>query len=177
MKKIFSLTVIAFVASVPFWSCEKDDICAEGTPTTPSLVVEFFMDDNPNQNNSITGLKYFVEGMTETITIAERVTKIRVPLRVDATSTKWGFIYSYTPTGATQPVTNTDYLEFKYTTQQSYVSRACGFKTTFLLDEDTTPTPNPVLSDEAGSTFWIVDTSIEKYNIEDENETHINIYF
>jgi len=177
MKRSIALLFVVIVASVPFWSCEKDDICADGTPTTPSMVVEFFMDDNTTQNNPVSNLKYFVEGMTDTIKISGSTTKIRVPLRVDATSTKWGFITSFTPTGQTQPVTNTDYLEFKYTTQQTYVSRACGFKTTFLLNNDDSSDPNPVLTDEPGGTFWIQFTSIERNNIEDENAPHVNIYF
>jgi len=177
MKKTFALFFLVLVSSVPFWSCEKDDLCAEGTPTTPSMVVEFFMDDNTSQNNPISNLKYFVEGMTDTIKITSSVSEIRVPLRVDATSVKWGFISSFTPTGATQPIVNTDYLEFKYTTQQTYISRACGFKTTFTLNEGTDTDANPVFTDEPGGTPWILDTSIERNNIEDENEAHINIYF
>lgn len=178
MRKIFAFSILVFVASVPLWSCEKDDICAEGTPTTPSMVVEFFMDDNTSQNNPITNLKYFVEGMEDTITIAGSTSKIRVPLRVDATSTKWGFVYTFTPTGATEPVTNIDFLEFKYTTQQTYISRACGFKTSFYLDESVPGNLNPVHTDGPGeSNLWIQDVQVEKTNIEDENETHINIYF
>lgn len=176
MRKIF--IVLALVSGAAFLSCEKDDICPESTPTTPSMVVEFFNAENTSVNKPITGLKYFVEGMTDTITISGSATEIRVPLRTDATSTKWGFIYTSTPTGSTDPVLNTDFIEFKYTTQQTYISRACGFKTTFLLDANTTPNPNPVLTDAPGeSSLWILDLDVEKNNIEDENETHISLYF
>ena len=41
MKKIFFLLIICFTA---ISGCEKDDICAADTPTTPTVVIEFFDD-------------------------------------------------------------------------------------------------------------------------------------
>jgi hypothetical protein len=170
MKKIFALALLGILPA--FSGCEKDDICAEGTPTTPSMVIEFFNADNPSVNLQVSNIEYFVEGMTDTIEFSN-VTEIRVPLRIDAATTKWGFTYSFTPTGSPTPVTNTDYLEFNYTTQQTFISRACGFKTTFLLNDDT-----PVLTDAPGeSNLWIEDFEVENRNITDENEPHISIFF
>ena len=135
MKKILPALLTALFIANLFWSCEKDDICAEGTPTTPSLVVEFFSNENRSVNKPVSSLNYFVEGMP-IIIAPTNVTEIRVPLKVDGTSTKWGFTYSYIPTGSTTPVVNTDYLEFNYTIQQIYVSRACGCNSNFFLNPD-----------------------------------------
>lgn len=177
MKKIAALTILILVLSSSFISCEKDDICADGTPTTPSMIVKFFNNENRSAPKSVSRLDYFVEGMTDTIKLTN-VSEIRVPLRVDATSTKWGFKYSFTPTGSTTPITNTDFLEFKYSTQQTYISRACGFKSTFLLEPDIQANLNPVLTDAVGeSQLWIQDVEIENVNIENENEAHISIFF
>jgi len=69
---------------------------------------------------------------------------------------------------------NTDNLEFKYTRENKYVSRACGFKTIFNLDPinpfsltDTTP------ADE----MWIQYVIVAQNNITYENETIIKIFF
>jgi len=170
MKKAFALFLLVLLVGSSFLSCEKDDICAEGTPTTPNVVIRFFRSDNTSVLNPVSNFKYYVEGMTDTITITASTDSIRVPLRVDATQVKWGFILRQTGTGGT--TRNTDYLTFDYTKQQTYVSRACGYKTTFNLTED------PVQTDAPGeNTLWIDEVEVEKYNIEDENERHISIYY
>jgi len=46
MKK-YIITSLALLLAVSFWNCEKDDICAETTPTTPKLVIEFYDNANP----------------------------------------------------------------------------------------------------------------------------------
>jgi len=62
-------------------------------------------------------------------------------------------------------------LEFNYSTQNRYVSRACGFKTIYEL-EDNTPTLTP-----ATTANWIQQLNVETTSITDENTTHIKIYF
>jgi hypothetical protein len=177
MKKAIGYILVALVAANSFWSCEKDDICAEGTPTTPNIIIAFYDIDNPLQANPISNLKYYVEGRTDTITITASSTTIKVPLEVTAPSTKWGFILQ-TPAPGGNVTLNTDYLTFTYTTQQLYVSRACGYKSLFYLTEDTDTAPNPLLTDAPGENLlWIKDIRVEKTNIEDENEAHINIYY
>jgi hypothetical protein len=41
MKKIVFIT-LSLLLAVSFWNCEKDDICAEGTPVTPRVIIEFY---------------------------------------------------------------------------------------------------------------------------------------
>ena len=37
-------------------SCEKDDICAESTPTTPKVVIEFYDAANPTTAKNVSNL-------------------------------------------------------------------------------------------------------------------------
>ena len=46
MKKLI-ITSIALVIAFSFWNCEKDDICEDGTPTTPRMIIEFYDNLNP----------------------------------------------------------------------------------------------------------------------------------
>lgn len=153
-------------------SCEKDDICAEGTPTTPNMVVAFYNNENRGAYNPVSDLKYFVEGQEDTISVGYVDSTALVPLRVDSPSVKWGF--KYTHTGDTgQTIEDIDYIEFKYATRDEYVSRACGFKSVFTLNSNTLEDNNPVLY----SNNWIQDVQIVVPEILNEDETHVKIYF
>jgi len=176
MKKTSALFTLVLLVAASFFGCEKDDICAEGTLTTPSILIEFYDRDNTTVPKAATNFGYFVEGM-DTIKITGNATEIRLPLRVDTTSVKWGLILS-TPVTGQDPILNTDFLEFDYTTQQLYVSRACGYKTNFFLTQGTDSAPNPLLTDSPDeSELWIQEITVDKTNIEDENEAHIRIFF
>lgn len=181
MKRLIASVGLLLLAALYLWSCEKDDICTSDTPTTASVVVNFYNKDNAEALKTVTGLQYFVEGDPKIITIDGSVSSIRVPLKVDATSTKWGFILKTTTNNVER--TNTDYLEFKYTTQQTYVSRACGYKTTFLLDKSIPGGErNPILSNgnvPSDATFWINSYRVEHDTIAIENieKPNVKIFF
>jgi len=175
MKRLIASVALLLALSCYMVSCEKDDICAEGTATTPSLVVEFYDKSDEATLTNVNGLKYFVEGMTDTISPGS-VSSIRVPLRVDATSTKWGFVYYRPNTSLVTP--NTDFLEFKYIPRTEYVSRACGYKTLFTLDLPAPGAPNPVLTNGTdAASLWIDHVDVITPNIENEDDVHIKIYF
>lgn len=174
MKKGLLLFALLITASY-FISCEKDDICAEGTPTTPSIVIEFYERFNTSQPKNVTNLKVIANGMTEGImfgtTDVTSSNSIEIPLRTDADEITYRFIQNST---AVNGPANEDLITFKYTRNEIYVSRACGYKTQFYLisnDENVA-----AIHDPAG-TPWIADITIAKTNIEDENEAHIKIYF
>jgi len=65
-------------------------------------------------------------------------------------------------------------LQFNYSTQEVYISRACGFKTLFTLK----PT-NPIVTTEPfnSPSSWIKNIVIVKSNLENENEVHVKIFF
>ena len=176
MKKILLLLLIA----VLFSGCEKDDICTE--ETTPRLVLEFYDISNNANLKDVVDLKVKGEGAADFIVFNTTLpetdparylfngNKIELPLRTDGTTTKYSLILkSNTPANI-----NEDFLQFNYTTEKVFVSRACGYKTIFELNS-----PNGVVKTDAviPDLFWIQDFNILTTNIETENETHIKIYF
>jgi hypothetical protein len=176
MKKIF---LLLFVFSL--LGCEKDDICDANTPTTPRLVIEFY-DFNASTETlkNVTKLKVKSDDVAEGIVFNESITdanrylsnssKIFIPLKTTDVTTKYNFTHNFGVAGSE----NTDILEFKYTKQDFYISRACGFKTLFTLN----PT-NPIVTTEPfnSPSSWIKNIVIVKANLENENEVHVKIFF
>lgn len=180
MKKITSLLLCLFIVSL-FSGCEKDDICAQETQTTPSVAIEFYDKDNTTELKNVVNLKVIAEGMEEgapldeTGAVVSNDNKISIPLRTDANSTTYRFIYNATSTESL----NEDIVTFYYTRTQIYVSRACGYKSIFQLTNEQN---NPELTDfinEEGTPdgLWIYSIEKENNSIENENEAHIKIYF
>ena len=164
MKKILLL----FLIVVSFSGCEKDDICTDDT--TPRLILEFYDISNPSVLKPVVNVLVTAEGQTALGTF-NNVSKIELPLDITQDTTKYSLILNSTSlTGA-----NEDFLQFNYSRQNVFVSRACGYKTIFELNA----IPNGVIKTDASTPdgFWIQDINILTTNIENENETHIKIYF
>lgn len=152
--------------AVSFWNCEKDDICDATTPTTPGLIIEFYDNANPTELKNITNLGIVETSLTEGYAF-NAVSTITVPLRTNQDNTTINFVLNGSDDDDTNDIT--DVITFNYTRIETYISRACGYKTTFILNETDgllIPTNN-----------WIQDFEIIQPNIENENETHVKIYF
>ena len=150
-------------------SCEKDDICAADTPTTPQVVIEFF-NKTTTASKEVTSLKIQEFGNNNVLGIFNG-SKIKIPLKTNFDITK----YTFTLNSDKPLLINPDNLEFNYTRNVVYISRACGYKTNFMLD-----TNKLILEPEIPNsppTEWISRISISKPNILNEDETHIKIYF
>lgn len=172
MKRLIVSIALLLIISTYLLSCEKDDICA--TPTTPSVVIEFYQKDNPTVPKNV-DIKFHVLGSDKMDSIGVNpAATLKLPLRVDANTTQWYLTYRQVTGAGT--FTNTDILEFSYQTKNTYVSRACGFKTTFTLNPDTEEKNAIDIPEKDG--LWIPESGFDvlKYNIEDENEAHIKIY-
>jgi hypothetical protein len=164
MKK---LTLLIFIV-LTFTGCEKDDICIDGT--TPRLILEFYDISNPGNLKPVLNLKVIAEGETEDLATFNGVTKIQLPLKISEDKTK----YSLKINSSSATYANEDLLEFNYTRQNVYVSRACGYKTTYKLND----ADGAFLSDAASPDgYWIQNMTVETKNITTENETHIKIYY
>lgn len=150
-----------------FWSCEKDDICTEGTPTTPNVVIEFYDAANPTTPKTVTNLGIIAPGFSTGFT-ATNVSKIKLPLKVNSDITEFQFTQNGTDTDLTND--NIDNLTFNYTREDVYISRACGYKTLFHL------TAAPTVTD-GDTSLWISSVTVNQSYIQNENETHIKIYF
>ena len=179
MKKVFFLLlVIGFGLA----GCEKDDICDPATPTTPRLVIQFFDQNNVTLPRRVTNLKIIGDGVADDVGVPNEQggqvwndTIAYVPLRVNADATKFRFVLNADDNVAANDIT--DVLDFNYSRLDTYVSRACGFKTTFDLF-GTSSDPfilNGIPNSTEGN--WIDHIEVLQPNINDENETHIRIYF
>ncbi|MBP6557057.1 MAG: hypothetical protein KAX93_02335 [Flavobacterium sp.] len=165
MKKILLLLLLI----LSFSGCEKDDICVDDT--TPRLIIEFYDDANPANLKNVTNLEVTAVGETDVLKNFNGVSVIELPLKNTEDITQYSLVLNSTSsTGAD----NEDFLQFNYTRQNVYVSRACGYKTVYELNSaNGIAHTDPIISDQ----FWIRNISIQTNNIETENEVHIKIYF
>lgn len=163
IKRIIVLILIIFA----FKGCTKDDICPDGTATTPNLIVTF--NDIVNQANrkDVFGLSVITNNADSVVVIARTTTdSIAIPLNTNADFTKYKFIRTTITT--TDTIVNEDSIIFSYRRYNGYVNRACGFKTEFdNLD---------VVLEEEGAENWIQDIIIKRDTVNDENEAHLTIY-
>jgi Family of unknown function (DUF6452) len=172
MKKIALLLLLAF----GFSGCEKDDICDAATSTTPQLVISFYLNGLPQ---NVTDLKVVGKGKKEGVVFNSDLTdkrfltnanSIKLPLDTNADFTEYSFTLNY---GNAQPaLVNTDVLRFNYIRNTVFVSRACGFKTTFQLNA---ATPYQQTDNRPSDKLWMTYIQVVKNNIENENEIHIKI--
>lgn len=70
MKRFIGSVFVFGLIAAYMISCEKDDICAQTTPTTPNMVVKFYNNDNRGSERTVENLKFFVEGSQDTISVA-----------------------------------------------------------------------------------------------------------
>lgn len=167
MKKIISLLVVSVFL---FISCEKDDICSATTSTTPRLVIQFYDINNPSVLKNASNLKVIGEGMSEGIDFNGNGNTVSIPLKTTENTTTYQFILNST----SSTFKNEDVIRFDYSYENVYVSRACGFKTLFDLDPIT---PYTHTDANIPNVLWIKAISVEKKTIDNENETHVKIYF
>ncbi len=153
--------------------CEKDDICAETTPTTPSVLIRFFDRLDPIRPNSAGTLKYYELGNPKILTRSG--SEIKLPLRLDSNETTW-VLELTTLNNAGEEDVKRDILTFKYGIETTYLNKACGFINTFNLVDNSTANPNPKLN-ENGQGNWINRFQLMSTNISTEIDEHIKIYY
>jgi len=172
MKK-YIITSLMILFAVSFWNCEKDDLCADGTLTTPRLVIEFYDATDPTTLKNVTKLRVEELGTGNGVvfdsTLAEdnaerylsNANKIEIPLKTFDDISQFEFKLNYGETSE-----SIDEITFDYSRQDIYISRACGYKTNFTLNAVT-----------LNSTNWISNYSIEQPSITNEDEVHVKLYF
>jgi hypothetical protein len=167
MKKLTIITL--FLIANLFWSCEKDDICEDGTPTTPRMIIEFYDNLNPTVKKTVTNLGIVADGMTTGI-LYNGVSKIEIPLQTTTDSTKYGFIFD--SQNIDLSLRNEDKIDINYTRNDVFISRACGYKTVFKILDN----PNGIIK-TIDTDNWIKEIVIQQYNILNEDEVHVKIFF
>ncbi|MBT8325391.1 MAG: hypothetical protein KJO96_08845 [Winogradskyella sp.] len=168
--------LIVLITSLLSIGCERDDICADSTSTTPRLRIEFYDIANTDELKSVPRLTVFGEGLDETsqsIVSNTNTNALSLPLRFDlegvTTTTRYILRKDANLDLDNDPATssNEDVIEISYTPTFQYVSKACGYKAVF---NDLSVT---IISD---SNNWALTEIINTSTVENENEVHAFIY-
>ena len=183
MKK----TIIILLIITAFYSCERDDICPESTPTTPHLVIKFFDIDEQSETKEVENLRILSigdEGLREYQSATTIDSIIYIPLRTidndddpeNGITTKFILHKDYFYNDNDTPDIDTDDFEegnpdtisITYSTEEIYVSRACGYKTIFN---------NVEIDVETDGDDWIeLILFDEPLTVDNETETHVQIF-
>ena len=163
IKKLLVVIVLVFA----FKGCTRDDICPEGTATTPNLIVVFKSAAIPTDNKKVVGLSVETDYENSVLVIGRTETdSIALPLNTNSDTTKYRFIR--TTITETDTIVNIDKVMFLYQRQDLYVTRACGFKAVFNeLDSK--------LEEEPGLGNWIKSVITERTTVNDQNKAHIHM--
>ncbi len=168
-KRVSYILVSILVLSLTI-NCERDDICAEGTPTTPLLIIKFIDFENGTEIKAPADLQVKASDLETAYSLGTVRDSILIPLKTNTTVTDFEFTIntSAAPEETTNPK-NTDVISIQYTPVEEYVSSACGFKVNY---EGITISPAEV-GDDGG---WIKNITIQRQNITDESNAHVFIF-
>lgn len=161
LKKLIVVLVLIFVLK----GCTRDDICPDGTATTPKLVVVFKNAAIPGERKKVIGLSIETDYENSVGIVWQTETdSIALPLNTNSDTTKYRFIR--TTITNTDTIVNIDKVMFLYNRQDLYVNRACGFKAVFNDLESK-------LDQEPAEGNWIKEVITERTSVHDENKAHI----
>lgn len=145
------------------FNCEKDDICIEGTPGTPRLIIRFF-DQNekiiPKPLSNVT-VKALSKDEDYVVFSGD---SLGIPLKLISNST----IYTFTYLDVLDNQEKIDTLKFNYKREDYYVNRACGFLSNLIF---TTPALEILDKESIFLGFKILNDTIKN-----ENQAHLAIY-
>ena len=138
-------------------SCEKDDICIEGSENTNRVTIGFI--DNESKNPTGINLS-FIKGVNNDSILSEEFSgaELKLPLMVNSNQTKY----------ILEQNEIRDTLTIFHQTNHLYLNRSCGFKSNFLIKSDTE------IIKESG---WIREISIVQDSIFNEEKTNIFIHY
>ena len=144
-------------------SCEKDDICNEGTPGTPRVVIRFYDHNNPSQLKSVSGLSFKEINQEKAYRILTG-DSTALPMDVSKAYTRYAVIISNNDS-----ITVADTLQFNHGNRKDiYSRRACGFSAEYRLMDP----PITVI----GSPTWYIRSTILLDSIRNEDQAHLAIY-
>ena len=138
-------------------SCEKDDICIEGSENTYRITIGFI--ENESKNPKEINLS-FIKGVNNDSIISEAFSgaELKLPLMVNSNETKYILEQNEVR----------DTLIIFHQTNHLYLNRSCGFKSNFLIKSKTE------IIKESG---WIREISIVQDSIYNEEKTNIFIHY
>lgn len=161
------LTGLAFTLALLLTHCEKDDICVDGD--TPLLIIRFYDSDSPTTLKEVPSLRVVGLGQTSTVnTINDRssLDSIALPLRINEASTSYLLIRDSEDEDELE-IGNIDTLTFNYTTNEVFISKACGFVANYdgLTETLTVESEN-----------WIQNIELISSLIQKQDSAHVKIF-
>lgn len=159
------------LAAFAFVACEKDDICGTTEPTTPNYKIQFFnYEDQEVPQNGL--VEAYAIGIQDTIRSTGNT--LLLPLRLDQQQTDW--VLQTREIRGNETFILRDTLSLKYRVNTHYLNKACGYVSTFsLLQDGTSPQLNGKVNTTRGN--WIKLYITETNEIENEDQTHFNVYY
>ena len=139
-------------------SCEKDDICLQGSANTNRITIEFI--NSEFETTSSLSLNN-IRGINKDSIIYEDINTDKLRLPLNAASNKTDYILNYNEID--------DTLSIKYKAIHQYLNRGCGFISNFIIDDSTENLDN--------NYGWIKKISIVKDSIFNEEKTNLYIHF
>ncbi len=149
-------------------SCERDDICAEGTPTTPLLIIKFIDFDTGTEIKAPVELQVKAVDIDSPFTLGAVTDSIIIPLKTKESITNYEFTINSNFDNDSIPE-NTDTISFQYTLEEEYVSSACGFRVNYIG-----LTASPPEAGNDGS--WIRSITVQREDVTDETTAHVFIF-
>ena len=182
-KKQFLLLFICFAII----ACERDDICAETTATTPRLKIEFYDVSDSDNLKSVPRLTLYGEDLVTdemgniieptvssdaTLVFNSNANAADLPLQIgtEGLVTTSRFVAEKDSNLRIDGTgdSNIDIIVISYVTEFVYVSRACGYKSIFT---------NLTITREADADNWISNNiEVIEPTVENENTVHVRIF-
>ena len=158
-KKIFFCSLFIIF----LFNCEKDDICLEGTPGTPRLVVRFFDQNEKIIPKSLSNVRIKALSEDEEYIVFSG-DSLAIPLKLVSNTT----VYTFTLPDNSANQERIDTLKFNYKREDYYINRACGFLSNLIF---TTPAVE-ILDKES----IFLGFNVLKDTIKNENQAHLAVY-
>ena len=152
MRKIWLFSFVLFLNA----SCEPDDVCSEASPSTPQIVFRLFDSSQPNQFKAVDTLRVTsLDGLAS----LKFINTDSIALPVHVVANKMNIVFN---------ISNgrTDRFEIDYLTQDVYLSRACGFQSTFQI--------NSIEVEQPAS--WVSSIEIVTNKVIIDTLAHVKIY-
>ena len=158
-----NLRNLIFLCFLGLISCEKDDICLEGTPGTPRMVVLFRDHENPSARKEVSELT--IKGFDqEEAYLVFSGDSVGIPLKNNFELTQYELVL-----GADTDNPIADSLQINHKQFDIYINRACGYKTNYIFKNPS----HYILTQGNG---WIKNIEIIKDTLSDEEDSHLAIY-
>lgn len=138
-------------------SCEKDDICIEGSDNTNRITIGFLDYETKSQ----VGVSLInIKSINNDSIIYEEFSQniLKLPLKVNSNKTEFILDNNLTK----------DTLIIYHQSFHQYISRSCGYKSNFIINSQT---------EIEKKTGWIKQVSLVKDSIFNEEKTNIFIHY